>query len=69
EKTVNGVLNVDYTVLRNFPKTEYYSKSSSYDVIPSSLENFKEKYFWGDANIPYLPQNVENKLNKLLRGE
>lgn len=67
EQTVNGVLKVDYTVLRNFPKTEFYSRSSNYDVIPSSLDDFKDKYYWGDQNIPYLPQDIEIRLNKLLR--
>lgn len=66
---LNGTLHLDYIVLRNFPKTEFYNVASSYNVLPSSLEEFKNQNFWqGNSYIP-MDGKVGNALERMLTDQ
>lgn len=64
---VAGNMKVEYKVLRNFSKSDFYSKKSEYDRIISDIEPFRDQYFWGAHAIPPLNAQVEQSLERLLK--
>lgn len=66
-EVLNSVLQLDFKVLDNYSKTAYYNIPSSYNVLPSSLEEFKEDDFWqGENHLPISSAVEEALKNKLI---
>jgi hypothetical protein len=65
-ETLNGNLNLNFFVKRNFPKGEFYNLRSKYEVIESNLEPFREQYFFQDQGLPDFSDFFKDKLTQKL---
>ncbi|MFT4969185.1 MAG: hypothetical protein ACI9O4_000930 [Chitinophagales bacterium] len=68
-EVLNGTLHLDYRVLNNFPKTEFYNLPSPYNVLPSSIQEFQDQSFWQGVNYLNVDVKVEEALNKKLTAQ
>lgn len=64
--SLNGNLSSNFKVLRNYDRANFYRKNSDYNTIPSKIEDFSNKYFWGSTETLKMDANIESLLNKKL---
>ncbi|MCB9227314.1 MAG: carboxypeptidase-like regulatory domain-containing protein [Chitinophagales bacterium] len=62
--SLNGNLINNFKVLRNYDRAQFYRKNSDYNTIPSKIEDFSNKYFWGGTETLKMDGNIESLLNK-----
>jgi hypothetical protein len=64
--TLNGSLQLDYFVRRNYPKGEFFNMRTKYEVIASDLAPFNDAYFFEDRGLPALSDKLRNKVKQKL---
>lgn len=66
QQALIGNLSFNFKVLDNYNKSDFYKRKTEFAVIPSNIESFKSKYFWGELNVPFLPQKANVLLQDLI---
>lgn len=60
--SLNADLNNSFKVLKNYDRTQFYRKNSTYNKIPSNVNDFKDPYFWGGTETIKINSNIERQL-------